>query len=175
MATIDVKDASGSTVAIEKPLAPGSAAAAASRPVALSTEDIARQGIITETAPATDTASSGINGRLQRLAQRLTTLLSRVPTGSYETVAASQTAQALGATGATGDYISGLLVVPATTSPGNILLLDNATSITVFTGGATSVSNLVPFMIPLGMVSVSGAWKVTTGANVSVIGIGTFT
>jgi hypothetical protein len=39
MATIDVKDAGGSTVAIEKPLAPGRAAASASRPVALSTED----------------------------------------------------------------------------------------------------------------------------------------
>ena len=37
----------------------------------------------------------------------------------YETVAASQTAQALGATGAKGDFLSGVLVVPATTSPGN--------------------------------------------------------
>lgn len=34
------------------------------------------QGALTETAPATDTASSGLNGRLQRIAQRLTTLLS---------------------------------------------------------------------------------------------------
>lgn len=93
----------------------------------------------------------------------------------YETVAASQTAQVLGATGATGDFISGILVIPATTSPGNVLLLDNATSITVFTGGATSVSNLVPFFIPLGMFSVSGAWKITTGASVSCIGIGNFT
>lgn len=103
------------------------------------------------------------------------TPLTNFGAGEYETVAASQTAQALGATGATGDYISGLLVIPATTSPGNVILLDNATSITVFTGGATSVSNLVPFFIPLGMISVSGAWKVTTGANVSVIGIGNFT
>ncbi len=93
----------------------------------------------------------------------------------YETVAASQTAQVLGATGATGDYIAGVLVVPATTSPGNVLLLDNATSITIFTGGASSVTNLVPFFIPLGMISVSGAWKLTTGANVSCIGIGNFT
>jgi hypothetical protein len=93
----------------------------------------------------------------------------------YETVAASQTAQVLGATGGTGDYISGILVVPATTSPGNVLLLDNATSITVFAGGASSVSNLVPFFIPLGMFSVSGAWKLTTGANVSCIGVGNFT
>lgn len=95
--------------------------------------------------------------------------------GEYESVAASQTAQVLGATGAAGDYIKGLLVIPATTSPGNVLLLDNATSITVFTGGATSVADLKPFFIPLDMVSVSGAWKVTTGANVSVIAVGDFT
>lgn len=101
--------------------------------------------------------------------------LSDALAGEYETVAASQTGQVLGPTGATGDYISGVLVIPATTSPGNVLLLDNATSITVFTGGATSVSNLVPFFIPLGMYSVSGAWKLTTGANVSCIGVGNFT
>lgn len=95
--------------------------------------------------------------------------------GDYETVAASQTAQTLGATGAAGDFISGILVIPATTSPGNVLLLDNATSITVFTGGTASVTNLVPFLIPLGMRSASGAWKLTTGANVSCIGIGNFT
>jgi hypothetical protein len=95
--------------------------------------------------------------------------------GDYETVAASQTAQVLGATGGTGDYLSGVLIVPATTSPGNVIILDNATSITIFTGGTSSVSNLVPFMVPLGMLSVSGAWKITTGANVSAIGIGNFT
>jgi hypothetical protein len=103
------------------------------------------------------------------------TPLTNFGAGEYETVAASQTAQTLGATGGTGDYISGILVVPATTSPGNVLLLDNAISITVFTGGASSVSNLVPFFIPLGMISVSGAWKITTGSNVSCIGIGNFT
>jgi hypothetical protein len=103
------------------------------------------------------------------------TPLTNFGAGEYETVAASQTAQVLGATGATGDYISGILVIPATTTPGVITLLDNATSIPLFVGGASSVSNLVPFFIPLGMISVSGAWKVTTGANVSCIGIGNFT
>jgi hypothetical protein len=92
----------------------------------------------------------------------------------YETVAASQTAQVLGATGSAGDYLSGLLVVPATTSPGNVIILDNATSITVFAGGAGSVLSLHPFFIPIGARSVSGAWKVTTGSNVSVIAIGNF-
>lgn len=36
-------------------------------------------GGLTETAPASDTASSGLNGRLQRLAQRLTSLIALVP------------------------------------------------------------------------------------------------
>ncbi len=103
------------------------------------------------------------------------TALSDFGAGEYETVAASQTAQVLGATGGAGDYISGVLIIPATTSPGNVLLLDNATSITIFTGGASSVSNLVPFLVPLGIKSVSGAWKLTTGANVSCIGMGNFT
>lgn len=104
-----------------------------------------------------------------------TVSITDISNAEYETVAASQTAQVLGATGAAGDYLSGLLVVPATTSPGQVLILDNATSITVFVGGASSVSNLIPFFIPIGAKSVSGAWKVTTGANVSVIGIGNFT
>lgn len=94
--------------------------------------------------------------------------------GQYETVAAGQTAQVLGVTGAAGDFIAGVLVVPATTSPGNVILLDGSTSITIFAGGATSVSNLVPFYVPLGMVSGNGAWKITTGSNVSCIGIGRF-
>jgi hypothetical protein len=41
MATMNVLDAAGSPVAIEKPLAPGRVAATASRPVALSNEDLA--------------------------------------------------------------------------------------------------------------------------------------
>jgi hypothetical protein len=92
----------------------------------------------------------------------------------YETVAAGQTAQVMGGAGATGDFITGILVIPATTSPGNVLLLDGSTSITVFTGGATSVSGLAPFFIQLGIYSVSGPWKITTGANVSCIAIGSF-
>lgn len=104
-----------------------------------------------------------------------TTALSKFGTGYYVTVAASSTATVLqSSTGVTGDYVSGVLVIPATTSPGNVLLLDNATSITIFTGGASSVTNLVPFFIPLGAVSRSGAWKLTTGTNVSCIAIGKF-
>jgi len=101
--------------------------------------------------------------------------LTHLPGSEYEKVAASQTDQALGATGASGDLINGILVIPATTAPGAITLKDGATSILVFTGGTASVSNLVPFLIPLGIRSVSGAWSLTTGANVSCVAIGDFT
>lgn len=91
-----------------------------------------------------------------------------------ETVAASQTAQVLGANGAKGDYISHLIIIPATLSPGTVTLIDDATSMTVFTGGASSVLTVVPFAIPLDALSTSGPWKITTGANVSVIAVGNF-
>lgn len=94
MATIDVKDAAGSTVTIQQPNSNGRQAASASRPVAVSTEDKAALdlvhtdlaaeavlvGGVTETAPASDTASSGLNGRLQRIAQRLSSLIALIPT-----------------------------------------------------------------------------------------------
>jgi hypothetical protein len=97
-------------------------------------------------------------------------------TTEYETVAASATDQALGATGATGDLVEGLLIIPATTSPGAVSIKDGSGSaITVCTGGTDSVSNLVPFFVPLGIRSTGGAWKVTTGTNVSAIGVGDFT
>lgn len=37
-------------------------------------------GALTESAPGTDTASSGLNGRLQRIAQRITSLIALLPT-----------------------------------------------------------------------------------------------
>jgi hypothetical protein len=104
------------------------------------------------------------------------TPLTNFGAGKYETVAASVTAQVLGNTGAIGDYIEGILVIPATTSPGLVTLLDSSsTSIPVFVGGASSIATLHPFFIPLGMISLNGAWKLTTGANVSCIAIGNFT
>ncbi len=98
----------------------------------------------------------------------------------YQAIAASQAATGLGGqgggSGAKGDILTGILVVPATLSPGAITVTDGAGSaITVFTGGATSVVDLKPFYIDLGRTrSTSGAWKVATGANVSVIAYGWF-
>lgn len=172
------------------PAALGSAAAASSFAVTASTEDIARQGIITETAPASDTASSGQNGRLQRIAQRLTSLIALIPASlgtklasaslsvtqgafAYETVAASATNQAMGATGAIGDYLSHVIIMPVTTAAGTVTILDNATTFFTYTTG--TLADLRPIIVPIGCNSVSGAWKITTGANVTAVGVGTFT
>lgn len=97
--------------------------------------------------------------------------------GHYETVAASATDQAMGATGAAGDFLMGLLIVPATTAAGAVSIKDGSgSSITVFVGGGTTaLTTLIPFFVPLGMRSTTGAWKVTTGANVSAIAVGKFT
>jgi hypothetical protein len=90
----------------------------------------------------------------------------------YETVAAGQTAQALGVAGAVGNDLDRLIIVPATAAPGEVTLLDGATSIPVYVGGASQP--LLPIVVDVNAKSKVGAWKVTTGANVSVIAIGRF-
>src|SRR3954468_12195714 len=135
---------------------------------------------VLDSTGATQTISTLRSGRAVAANSSGVTLsnedLAAVRPGDYETVAASATDQALGATGATGDYLAGVLIVPATTSPGAVSIKDGSGSaITIFTGGATSVSNLVPFFVPLGIKSNAGAWKISTGTSVSVVGVGNFT
>lgn len=99
----------------------------------------------------------------------------------YETVAAGQSDQILGPTGKAGDVLLGLTIVPATTGAGAVSIKDGGgSSITVFTGGVGSLTELKPIDInfgPEGLRCVNSAtpgWKVTTGANVSVIARGRF-
>ena len=91
----------------------------------------------------------------------------------YFTVAAISSV-VLGSSGAIGDYLAGVLVIPAGLTPGLVTLYDGATSTPIFNGGAGSVSNLVPFYIPIGAVSKVGAWRIDTGANVHCFAMGDF-
>lgn len=68
-----LRDAAGVAVAV------AAGAGANGLRVVHSTDDVVL-GPVTETAPASDTASSGLNGRLQRLAQRVTSLIGLFPT-----------------------------------------------------------------------------------------------
>jgi hypothetical protein len=76
---ITVKEADGVTLTDVEVLGTGRQAVAASKSVGWANEDQAAIGIVTETAPAGDTASSGLNGRLQRLAQRISSLIGLFP------------------------------------------------------------------------------------------------
>lgn len=91
----------------------------------------------------------------------------------YETVAASQTDQALGATGAAGDLLHKLICV-ITTSTGTVVQIKDGagSAITVLPTGLAAPGF---YQIELNIVSTSGAWKITTGANVAVLAIGRFT
>jgi hypothetical protein len=94
----------------------------------------------------------------------------------YVTVAASTT-QALSATGAIGNVLVGVLIVPGTVAAGAVTIKDGSGgAITIFAGGAvTALVDLTPFFVPLNAVSQSGGWTVITLANVTAIALGLFT
>jgi hypothetical protein len=86
-----------------------------------------------------------------------------------ETVAASQTDQVLGTTGASGDVLHGVVYVPT-----------NATNSLVIKDGATTkltLTNLAVGLYPLELdwESGEGAWKITTGTNSAATCSGRFT
>jgi hypothetical protein len=95
----------------------------------------------------------------------------------YKNVAASATNTVLGSTGAVGDTLDGILVIPATIAAGAVSIKDGTNSATtVYVGGGTTALNsLIPFFIPLGIKSAVGAWQVSTGANVAAMAVGKFT
>ena len=89
----------------------------------------------------------------------------------YEHVAASATAQVLGSTGATGDYLHRLIITVSATATSTVSLLDNTTShVLVAANSAIGV-----YSVEINTKSVNGAWKVTTGAGAEVIAMGNFT
>lgn len=94
--------------------------------------------------------------------------------GEFETVAASQTDQVMGAAGAIGDVLASLVCVVATAATAQVQIKDGAGSaITVLPnspGGGVGT-----YTILLNLRSLAGAWKITTGAGVSVIATGNFT
>lgn len=91
----------------------------------------------------------------------------------YELVAASQTTQTIGPVGATGDILERVIIVPETTAAGTVAIKDgSATAINIFVTG--TLSDLHTIVVPVGARSTSGAWQITTGANVHVIAVGQF-
>ena len=93
--------------------------------------------------------------------------------GAYETVAASQTTQVLGTAGRVGDYLDHLVVVVATAATSTVSIKDGGdTAINVFPNNPGS--GIGTYIVPLGLISRTGAWQITTGAGSSVIAVGEF-
>jgi hypothetical protein len=91
----------------------------------------------------------------------------------YETVAASQTAQVLGGTGAVGDYLHRLCCTVSTAATGNVIILDGSgLSHTILP--AAHGSGIGQYNIEINAISKEGPWKVTTGAGVAVLAVGIF-
>lgn len=118
-------------------------------------------GTLTETAPATDTASSGLNGRLQRVAQRITSLIALVPaalTGSGNFKVAVQEALPAGAnsigtvdtelttadldTGAGTDTRAVVGLVYAESGGGTLVSMANPLPVSAVTGSITSITTV---------------------------------
>lgn len=144
-------------------------------------------GILTETAPATDTASSGLNGRLQRIAQRITSLIALVPTS----LGAKTAANSFAVTIATDDVLvqrpgtgtnssvsasatAGTLIASNSARKG-ATIENNSTSATLYVllSGSGTVSSTVKsltilaggyYEVPFGYTGrITGVWASATG------------
>lgn len=93
--------------------------------------------------------------------------------GSYKTCPVSATTT-LGATGAAGDYLDQLTIVPGTTGAGDVSIKDGAdTAINVYKSG--TLADLHSWTISIRAKSVTGAWQIVCGANVTALASGKWT
>lgn len=123
-------------------------------------------GAVTETAPATDTASSGLNGRLQRIAQRLTSLIALLPTalGGNGGLKVEQTTRQY--TGTPSNFAvataDGTVFTLAAGEIGFIQNLDSADALAVKYGASASTSSF-NFILAPGVAADDG-----NGASVRI-------
>lgn len=94
----------------------------------------------------------------------------RVGGDGYETVAASQTDQVLGTAGAKGDFLARLVVAVATAATSTVTVTDGSTAILAVPANTP----IGVYSVEIGARAVTGPWKVTTGAGVSVLAVGQF-
>jgi hypothetical protein len=89
----------------------------------------------------------------------------------YKTVAVSKTEQLLGLAGNRGDYVHRLIINTITVASAGVTLIDGSTSIVIQTAASAVIGVQ---SVELNVTSVSGAWKITTGAGATVMAVGLF-
>jgi hypothetical protein len=88
---------------------------------------------------------------------------------SYKVVAAGQTDSVVGRRA--GDFLSHIVIQPTTTAAGAVTVKDGSNTIFTFTSG--TLADLSPRTVPFG-VSSFGSLTITTGSNVAVLAVGSF-
>ena len=92
----------------------------------------------------------------------------------YEHVAASQTAQVLGGTGAVGDYLHRIICTVTTSATGNVVIVDGTGTGILTHTVLPALSGVGVFNVEINAASTTGPWKITTGAGVEVMAVGIF-
>lgn len=112
-------------------------------------------GGVTETAPASDTASSGLNGRLQRIAQRVTSLIGQIPASLGIKTAANSLSVAPASDGifnCSADQYAAVVTGSTLTRPADT----TAYAIGDLIANSTTAGSVVP-------ITLSGMSRVNTG------------
>jgi hypothetical protein len=170
----------------------GTAADSASSSVAFSTEGKAQFGSLTETAPASDTASSGLNGRLQRIAQNITSLIAAIAgyimnvqtanivSGAITTAMTGTTSTSLVAAPGTSlrNYITTIVVSNSHATVGTDVVIQDGsggTALMTIPAGAVYGGAVISLNPPLKQPTTNTAIfcaNVTTGASTKVSAVG---
>lgn len=160
--------------AVSLPL-PSGAATEATLATRLSESDFdTKTGALTETAPATDTASSGLNGRLQRIAQRLTSLIALLPSalvgGRLDINIGSRTAMTGSAPATFAVTAASQTAVAANASRKGLVLTNASLTQVISLGleGATAVASRGITLFPNGGVWVMDPQTYTLGAITAI-------
>jgi hypothetical protein len=158
----------------------GAGAVAANTPRVTHASDdpvVTQVGAVNEGAPASDTAASGLNGRLQRIAQRITSLIALVPaalTGSGNFKVAVQEALPTGAN--TIGAVSLSAAIPAGTN--NIGDVDLASAIPAGTNNIGDVDVLTvpadPFGANADAASATGSISAKLRGIATALGVTAF-
>lgn len=139
-----------------------------------------KTGSLTEGAPASDTASSGLNGRLQRIAQRLTSLIAQFGTIGAAPPAVGSYTTGLGS-GATGGLVVPMIICDSQgyldmTTATTTEIAPLVSSRTIKVCNATAMANGTTVLTfkrgtgtncGTGTTSVSPAWDLTAQAGFS--------
>lgn len=138
-------------------------------------------GTVTETAPASDTASSGLNGRLQRVAQRISSLIALIPTSlgqktsanSFAVVVASD--QSTIPVSLTSTTITGTVAATQsgtwniTNVSGTVSLPTGASTSALQTSGNASLTSIDGKLNSLGQKAMTASVPVTIASDQSAV------